>query len=103
MFNIAHEPPPIDGKRPSGGGASTLRSRLGSAVRRWVDRGRRAAPATAAPRNRDREAEAVRAIAYTYRVTDRRFADELYAAAERHERTADDVQSHDTRRATAHA
>jgi hypothetical protein len=40
-------------------------------------------------------------MAYTYRVTDRRFADELYAAAERHERAADIGHGLETRRATA--
>ncbi len=49
----------------------------------------RAAPVTPAPRDRAREAEAVRAIAYIYRVTDQRHADDLYAAAERHERAAE--------------
>jgi hypothetical protein len=43
-----------------------------------------------APRDPEREAEAVRALAFTYRVTDRGFADELYAAAERHERANGD-------------
>jgi hypothetical protein len=70
-------------------------------ARRLVHRGHRAAPLTPAPRNRDREAETVRAMAYTYRVTDRRFADELYAAAERHERAADIGHGLETRRATA--
>ena len=101
MFNIAHEPPKIEGNRLSPGRESTLRNWIESAARRLVHRGHRAAPVTPAPRNRDREAEAVRAMAYTYRVTDRRFADELYAAAERHERAADIGHGLETRRATA--
>ena len=101
MLNIAHEPPPIDGNRHSAGRTSTPRSWIESAARRLVNRGRRAAPTSPAPRNRDREAEAVRAMAYTYRVTDRRFADELYAAAERHERAADTGRGLEARPATA--
>ena len=101
MSNTAHRPPPIDGNRLSAGSASTLRSWIESAARRLVNRGHRAAPVTPAPRNCDREAEAVRAMAYTYRVTDRRFADELYAAAERHERAADVGHGLETRPATA--
>ena len=44
---------------------------------------RRAAPA--APRDRVREAAEVRALADSVRRTDRRFADDLNAAADRHE------------------
>jgi hypothetical protein len=101
MFKPTHEPVLVHGSRSSAGRASALRTWLEWAARRLVDRNGVAAPVTLGPRNRDREAEAVRAVAYTYRVTDRRFADELYAAAERHERAADDGHGPESRPATA--
>jgi len=97
VFKPTHEPVPVHGNRSSVGRASALRTWLEWAARRLVDRNRGAALVPLAPRNRDGEAEAVRAMAYTYRVTDRRFADELYAAAERHERAADNGHGLETR------
>jgi hypothetical protein len=75
---------PARGDRPWAGSAPTPKSWLAAAARRLSRRP--PAPVAPAPRDPEREAEAVRALAFTYRVTDRGFADELYAAAERHER-----------------
>ena len=80
--------PPVRGNRSPAGNASAPTTWLAAAARRLAGRGK--APGTPAPRDRAREAEAVRALAHTYRATDRGFADDLYAAAARHERA--DVQ-----------
>ena len=79
---------PVHGNRASAGNSSDLSTWLAAATRRLAGRG--TTPVAAAPRDRAREAEAVRALAYTYSATDRGFADDLYAAAERHERVADE-------------
>ena len=98
MFSTTLEPP-VHGNRSSAGNATALRIWLAAAARRLVER--RAAPVAPAPRDRAREAEEVRALAHTYRDTVPRFADDLYAAAERHERAADDEHGPGTRLATA--
>lgn len=87
MFNT-HSDLPVHGDRAWGCSASTPKSWLAAAARRLSRRP--AAPGAPAPRNPEREAEAVRALAFNYRVTDRGFAAELYAAAERHESASDD-------------
>jgi hypothetical protein len=86
MFSTTLESP-VHGNRSSAGKASALRTWL-AAARRLVER--RAAPPVPAARDRAREAAAVRALAHTYRNTDRGFAADLYAAADRHERAGDD-------------
>jgi len=91
--------PPVHGIRSSAGNSSDLRTWLAAAARRLAGRG--PAQEAAAPRDRVREAEAVRALAYTYSATDRGFADDLYAAAERHERAANDEHGPGTSLATA--
>ena len=83
MFNLPSDLPAHSDCRWAGR-ASTPKSWLAAAAR-TLSRCPAAAVAPA-PRDAEREAEAVRALAFTYRVTDRGFADELYAAAERHER-----------------
>ena len=98
MFSTILESP-VHGNRASAGNSSALRTWLAAAARRLAGRG--TAPRAPAPRNRVREAEAVRALAHTYHATDRGFADDLYAAAERHERAADDEHGPGTRLATA--
>ena len=98
MFSTILEPP-VHGNRSSAGNSSALRTWLAAAARRLA--GRATAPGAAAPRDRAREAEAVRALAHTYRTTDRGFADDLYAAAERHERADDDKHGLGTSLATA--
>jgi hypothetical protein len=68
---------------------STVRARP-SPMGRWLKAAfphRNAAPAQAhTPRDRTREAEKLRTWATTVRQTDPRFADDLFAAADRHER-----------------
>ncbi len=54
-----------------------------AAMTRWLAL---RATAAAAPADRAREAEEVRAMAFALRDTDPRFADDLFAAADRHER-----------------
>jgi hypothetical protein len=80
--------PPVGGDDSPAGNLPALTTRLAAAGRRlaWG----RMAPAAPGLRDRAREAEAVRALAHTYYATDRRFADDLYAAAQRHELAADD-------------
>jgi len=79
---------PVHGNRSLAGNASALSTWLAAAARRLGGRG--TAPGAPAPRDRAREAEAVRALAHTYYATDRGFADDLYTAADRHERAHDD-------------
>ena len=86
MFSTPFEPP-VHGNPALAGNASAPSTWLAAAVRRLVER---AAAPVPAPRDRAREAEEVRALASTYCDTDPRFADDLYAAAERHERADDD-------------
>ena len=85
MFSTILEPP-VHRNRSSAGNASALRTWLAAAARRLA--GHAKAPMAPAARNRAREAEAVRTLAHTHRATDRGFADDLYAAAARHESTA---------------
>lgn len=63
---------------------SPLGAWLAQAVRRMVRR--RRPPMPAASGDRVREAAALRDYAMTVRDSDRRFADDLFAAADRHER-----------------
>lgn len=64
--------------------AAALTSR--SAVPHWMRNALQwARPAPPAPRTPAEEAAAVRELASEYRQSDPRFADELYAAADRHE------------------
>ena len=92
---------PVHGNGSSAGKAPALRTWLAAAARRLVERG--AAPVTPAPRDLAREAEAVRALAHTYRATDRGLADDLYAAAARHECADDDEHGPGTGLTTADA
>jgi hypothetical protein len=82
MFNTTLDRP-AHGSGSSGANASTLNT--------WLAAARRLAGRDKVPvaRDRAREAEALRELAYTYRDRDRGFADDLYAAASRHENTAD--------------
>jgi hypothetical protein len=98
MFSTILEPP-VHGNRSSAGKASAPRTWVAAAAQRLAGRG--TTPVALAQRDRAREAEALRALAYTYRATDRGFADDLYTAAERHERAADDEHGPGTRLATA--
>jgi hypothetical protein len=66
---------------------SPLRTLLSALPR--LPRLTRVAPAAAAQRDLARDVAAVRALAHTYRKTDRGFAADLYAAADRHERTVE--------------
>jgi hypothetical protein len=77
MFSTILERP-VHGNRSSAGNSSALRTWLTAAARRLAGRG--TAPGAPAPRDRVREAEAVRALAHTYRATDRGFADDLYGS-----------------------
>ena len=74
---------PFHANRPSAGNASTLRTWLAAAALRLAGRG--AAPQATAAHDRAHEAAAVRALAHSYRHTDRGFSADLYAAAARHE------------------
>ena len=87
MFSTTLEPP-VHGNRSWAGNASALRTWIAAAARRLTEH--LTAPGAPAPRDRAREAAAVRALAHTYRATDRGFAEDLYAAADRHERADDD-------------
>ncbi|MDQ6780531.1 MAG: hypothetical protein M3Z37_05175 [Candidatus Eremiobacteraeota bacterium] len=98
MFSTTLEPP-VHGNRSPAGNTTALRIWLAAVARRLVER--RAASVAPAPRDRVREAEAVRALAHTYRDMDPRFADDLYAAADRHERADDDEHGPRTGLATA--
>ena len=65
-------------------GPSPLGAWLAQALRRLVRRRRPSMPEAGG--DRVREAAAVRDYAMSVRNTDRRFADDLFAAADRHER-----------------
>ena len=75
---------PAQSQRRTSGFASTPRVWLAAARRRFSQRP--AQQLTPAPRDPEREADAVRSLAYAYLGKDPRFAQELFAAAERHER-----------------
>jgi len=62
-------------------GPTPLGTWLGKAWQRVVTR----APAAPLPSNREREAAELRSYALSVRRTDPRFADDLFAAADRHE------------------
>ena len=55
----------------------------------WKSVARQFGPAAAAPLTRTEEAAECRALAQSMRITDPRFAQELFAAADRHERITD--------------
>jgi hypothetical protein len=75
---------PAQSQRRTSGFASTPRVWLAAARKRFSQRP--AQQLTPAPRDPEREADAVRSLAYAYLGKDPRFAQELFAAAERHER-----------------
>jgi hypothetical protein len=54
----------------------------------WQFVATRLAPRAAAPRNREQEAAEVREMAFRIQFSDPGFASDLFAAADRHERTA---------------
>lgn len=55
----------------------------------WSAVARQFTPAVAAPLTRTEEAAECRALAQSLRLTDPRFAQDLFAAADRHERSSD--------------
>ena len=71
--------------RPAWRGPTPLESVISAAQRWWRNRTTRAKPVEDRVSKAAREAEALRAYASTFEKSDRSFAADLYAAANRHE------------------